>query len=70
MVRQILTIQKGLILFITITTAAAVVLVASMPQAVLASAETSRHRFRRGHTVDAVSLQRRAGTVGEGDDIR
>ncbi len=70
MVRQILTTHDGLILFITITRAAAVVQVASMPQAALASAETSRHRFRHGRTADAVSLLRRAGTVGEGDDIR
>jgi len=70
MVRQILPTHDGLILFITITKAAAVVQVASMPQAVLASAETSRHRFRHGHTVDGVSLLRRAGTAGEWDDIR
>jgi len=55
MVRQILTIHNGLILFITITKDAAVVQVASMPRAVLASDETSRHRFHPGHTVDGVS---------------
>ncbi len=70
MVRQVLTTHDGLILFITITKAAAVVLVESMPRAVLASAETSRHRFRHGHIVDGASRQRRAGTAGEWVDIR
>jgi len=55
MVRQILTIHNDLIRFITITKGAVVVLVASMPRAVLASDETSRHRFHHGHTVDGVS---------------
>ncbi len=70
MVRQILTTHAGLILFITITRDAAVAQVASMPQVVLASAEMSRHRFRHEHTFDGVSLLRRAGTLGEWDDIR
>ncbi len=71
MARQMLTIHGGLILFITITGDAAVVqVVAWMPQAVLASVETSRHRFHHLRTVDAGSPLQRAGTVGEGDDIR
>jgi hypothetical protein len=64
MVTQVLTTQADLILFITISKAG-VVQVTSMPQAVLASAETSYHRFRRGHTFDAVSLEQRAGTLVE-----
>ena len=68
MVRQILTTHDGLILFITSTKAA--VQVESMPQAVLSSAEMSRHRFRHGHTVDGVSLKQRVGTAGVWADIR
>jgi len=70
MVRQILTIHVDLILFITITKIVVVVWGALMPQAVLAFAETSSHRFRHGHTFDEVSLKQRAGTVEEWDDTR
>ena len=70
MVRQILTTLGGLILFITSTKVAADVQVESMPQAVLSSAEMSRHRFRHGHTVDGVSLKQRVGTAGVWADIR
>jgi hypothetical protein len=73
MVRQMLPIHDGLILFIARPSSArnaAVVQVESMPQAVLAFAETSRHRFRHGHTVVGGSLLQRAGMAGEWDDIR
>lgn len=70
MVREILPTHNGLTLFITIASNAVVAQEESMPQAVLASAETSPHRSRHEHSVDGVSLWQRADTAGEWDDIR